>query len=96
MMQRMTGTTSKVRGRSNGLPASETGDEALPVLNELLTALQAMRVGDFSIRMPGNSVGIEGKIADTFNEIIAANQRMAKQLDRVGEVVGREGKTGLH
>src|SRR5207302_3255710 len=30
---------------------------------------------------------------DTFNEIVAANQRMADQLERVGTVVGREGKT---
>ena len=34
-----------------------------------------------------------GKVADTFNEIVAANQRMAEQLERVGQVVGREGKT---
>ena len=34
-----------------------------------------------------------GKIADTFNEIAAANQRIAQQLERVGEEVGREGKT---
>ena len=43
--------------------------------------------------MPGDSVGIEGKIADTFNEIVAANQQMAKELELVGQVVGREGKT---
>ncbi|HEV7877405.1 MAG TPA: HAMP domain-containing protein [Bradyrhizobium sp.] len=43
--------------------------------------------------MTGNHLGIEGKIADTFNEIVAANQRMAQQLERVGQVVGREGKT---
>jgi HAMP domain-containing protein/CheY-like chemotaxis protein/signal transduction histidine kinase len=60
---------------------------------ELLHALQAMRSGDFSVRMTGNHLGIEGKIADTFNEIVAANQRMAQQLERVGQVVGREGKT---
>ena len=35
----------------------------------------------------------EGKIADTFNEIVAANERMADQLEHVGQVVGREGKT---
>ena len=52
-----------------------------------------MRVGDFSVRMPGNQVGLLGKIADTFNEIVAANERMAQQLERVGHVVGREGKT---
>src|SRR5205807_590863 len=62
-------------------------------LHELLGALQAMRVGDFSVRMPGDHVGLMGKIADTFNEIVAANERMAKQLDRVGQVVGRDGKT---
>jgi HAMP domain-containing protein/CheY-like chemotaxis protein/signal transduction histidine kinase len=62
-------------------------------LAELLHALQAMRVGDFSVRMPGDQVGIMGKIADTFNEIVGANQRMAKQLERVGQVVGREGRT---
>ena len=62
-------------------------------LQNLLSALQLVRGGDFSVRMPGDSVGIEGKIADTFNEIVAANQQMAKQLELVGQVVGREGKT---
>ena len=36
---------------------------------------------------------VMGKVADTFNEIVAANQRMARQLERVGQVVGREGRT---
>src|SRR5215471_14490058 len=62
-------------------------------LNELLYVLQAMRVGDFSVRMDGDQVGIKGKIADSFNEIVAGNQRMAQQLERVGQVVGRDGKT---
>src|ERR1700719_3107353 len=62
-------------------------------MHELLQALQAVRVGDFSVRMAANQVGIIGKVADTFNEIVAANQRMAQQLERVGEVVGRQGKT---
>jgi HAMP domain-containing protein/CheY-like chemotaxis protein/signal transduction histidine kinase len=62
-------------------------------LTELLHALQAVRVGDFSARMAGDRVGLLGKIADTFNEIVATNQRMAKQLERVGQVVGREGRT---
>jgi HAMP domain-containing protein len=92
-MQRTTGSAVKGSTVANGISASNATERVSPVLIEFLTALQAMRSGDFSIRMPGDSVGIEGKIADTFNEIIAANQRMAKQLERVGEVVGREGKT---
>ncbi len=53
-----------------------------------------MRSGNFSVRMRGDHSGIEGKIADTFNEIVAANQRMAQQIEQAGQVVGREGKTG--
>src|SRR5215203_810302 len=73
-------------------PPTANGKDSLD-LNHLLYALQAMRVGDFSVRMAGNQLGIEGKIADTFNEIVAANERMAKQLEQVGQTVGREGKT---
>src|SRR6185503_8357317 len=63
------------------------------VLHDLLEALQAMRAGDFTIRMRAGGDGIEGKIADTFNEIVAANQVLAHQLEAVGQVVGREGRT---
>jgi HAMP domain-containing protein/signal transduction histidine kinase/DNA-binding response OmpR family regulator len=60
---------------------------------QLLRALQAVRDGDFSVRLAGSMVGLDGKIADTFNEIVAANARMAGELKRVGQTVGREGKT---
>jgi CheY-like chemotaxis protein/HAMP domain-containing protein len=60
---------------------------------DLLHALQAMEGGDFSVRMAGYQDGLPGKIAETLNGISAANQRIAKQLERVGEEVGREGKT---
>src|SRR5664280_2335522 len=76
--------TTKAKPYANGKPDPS---------QELLHALQAMRSGDFSVRMTGDHLGIEGKSADTFNEIVAANQRMAQQLERVGQVVGREGKT---
>jgi len=59
----------------------------------LLTALQAVRDGDFSVRLPGHWTGIEGKIADTFNDIVIANARVASELERVGQAVGQEGKT---
>src|SRR6184192_573327 len=88
----------KTNGPSPGAVAAEAPDRhvdggASPELYELLNALQAMKVGDFSVRMAGDQLGIEGKIADAFNEIVAANERMAKQLENVGQVVGREGKT---
>ncbi|MGA9528753.1 MAG: HAMP domain-containing protein [Terriglobales bacterium] len=76
--------------KSNGHP----GPNAAPAeLIAILTSLQTMRDGDFSVRLPGSWGGIAGKIADTFNDIVAANQQMAHELKRVGQVVGKEGKT---
>src|SRR5688500_14360750 len=60
---------------------------------ELLKALQSVRDGDFSVRLPRDRTGIEGKVADTFNEIIAANELMALELKRVGTAVGKKGET---
>ncbi len=76
--------------KSNG--KSKTTDGSLD-LNVILTSLQSMRDGDFTVRLPGTWVGLAGKVADTFNEIVAANQHMAQELKRVGHVVGKQGKT---
>src|SRR5262245_34101120 len=62
-------------------------------LHELLRALQAVRMGDFSVRMSGDATGLMGKIADTLNEIVSTNQNIAQQLERVGQVVGKDGRT---
>ncbi|HET6158802.1 MAG TPA: HAMP domain-containing protein, partial [Dongiaceae bacterium] len=76
-----------------GIPAAVDLEDPTGAMRSLLHALQAMRVGDFSVRLPHDQLGLAGKIADTFNEIVAANERMAQQLEQVGEVVGRQGKT---
>ncbi len=55
--------------------------------------MQAVREGDFSVRLPAGLDGLEGKIADAFNDIVAANARLASELENVGEKVGREGLT---
>ncbi len=84
--------------------AAHQGVEALPSslsngaseehgLQHLLRALQAMRTGDFSVRMASDATGLMGKIADTFNEIVSTNQQIAQQLKHVGQVVGKEGRT---
>ncbi len=75
-------------------PGMGASNDALDVdMEGLVAALQAVRDGDFSVRMPGHRVGLAGKVADTFNEIVAANRRMAQELRRVGHSVGKEGKT---
>src|SRR5215831_13495012 len=59
---------------------------------ELLTFLSAFRKGDFSIRMPVETNGIEGKIARTLNEIIELNEKMVKEFGRISNAVGKEGR----
>ena len=77
-------------GKSNG---THSNRQASGELAAILASLQTMRDGDFSVRLPGAWTGLPGKIADTFNEIVAANQHMANELKRVGLVVGKEGRT---
>jgi signal transduction histidine kinase/HAMP domain-containing protein/ActR/RegA family two-component response regulator len=66
---------------------SDELDEAL-----LLTVLSDVKNGDFDVRMPLEWTGMAGKIADTLNDVIAANQTLGAELARVSRVVGKEGK----
>jgi HAMP domain-containing protein/CheY-like chemotaxis protein/signal transduction histidine kinase len=60
---------------------------------QLLRALQHVRGGDFTVQLPSDWTGVDGEIAETFNEIVGANRRIAGELQRIGQVVGREGRT---
>ena len=83
--------------------SGQDGDNRYPVngveppMSECLTAilqsLKTMKDGDFSVRLPVSWTGLPGKIADNFNEIVTANEQMAFELKRVGQAVGKEGKT---
>ena len=77
--------------RTNGGSARAKIDQEY--LHSLLQALQAVRAGNFSARLPTDQIGLPGKIGDAFNDIVSANERMAQELERVGQVVGREGRT---
>ncbi len=75
--------------RPDGDPTAMASTDARALLDVLLV----MKRGDFSVRMRSDLTGVTGKIADTLNDIIAANQKMAAQLENVGQVVGRDGRT---
>ncbi len=59
---------------------------------ELLALLTAVRRGDFSVRMPQDRLGVRGKVADVLNDIIQMNQDLVTEIDRVSQVVGKEGR----
>src|SRR3954471_19219266 len=85
-----TATTAEVLVQPTPVPLDA---DHPPQLRELLLALQSVRDGDFSVRLPGDWTGMYGKVADTFNDIVRSNRRMSDELARVGESVGKQGKT---
>jgi hypothetical protein len=68
--------------------------EKIPMLDEavLLGVLSDVKGGDFSVRMPLDWTGVPGKVADVLNDVIAANEMLSAELERVSRVVGKEGK----
>ncbi len=57
----------------------------------LLRVLSDYRRGDFSVRMPSDLAGLPGKICDALNDTIARNQRLAREIERLSNVVGKGG-----
>ena len=58
----------------------------------LLSTLKALKKGDFTARMPTDWTGLAGKVADTLNDILEHNEKMAESITTVSRVVGREGR----
>src|SRR5439155_466069 len=83
-------TSAGLNGRTE--PPTDRLDE-----RKLLEVLTALRNGNFSPRLPLKWTGIAGKVADTVNDVMDINQRMARELGRLATVVrevGTEGKLG--
>src|ERR1700739_2585789 len=75
------------RGNGSLHPESDSAELAV-----ILQTLISVRNGEFSVRLPVVWTGLTGRIADTFNEIVGANQQMALELKRLGQTLGKEGK----
>ncbi|CAM3315493.1 ATP-binding protein [Halomonas lysinitropha] len=67
------------------LHAGETGAH-------LLNVMARVKEGDFTARMPLDWTGVPGKVADGLNDIIIANQSLERELARVSDLVGTEGR----
>jgi signal transduction histidine kinase/HAMP domain-containing protein/ActR/RegA family two-component response regulator len=69
------------------VPLADTVD---PVV--LLGVLARVKEGDYTARMPLDWTGVGGKVADSLNDVIIANQALEAELARVSQVVGKQGK----
>ncbi|MFJ3712800.1 HAMP domain-containing protein [Streptomyces sp. NBC_01387] len=61
-------------------------------LGRLLTALAAMRDGNFRRRLTVSGDGVMAEIAAVFNEVADRNLHLTGEIARVRRMVGREGK----
>src|SRR5215467_13631946 len=60
-------------------------------LRQILMAIVAFREGDFTVRLPTDWGDIEGRIAETFNQTIAQEDRISREITRLSVMVGKEG-----
>ncbi|HEY9009969.1 MAG TPA: HAMP domain-containing protein, partial [Devosia sp.] len=59
---------------------------------QILSALRSFRRGDFSVRLPEDVAGLDADIAQTFNEIVELNGQLTSEFERLGRVVGKDGR----
>src|SRR5688500_16332691 len=88
------GNTGVLERKANGDSKGRAAESAI-TQNEaklLLTAMTALKQGDSSVRLPLEWTGMQGKLAETFNEVVELNGRMAEELARLRQKVGKEGK----
>jgi signal transduction histidine kinase/HAMP domain-containing protein/DNA-binding response OmpR family regulator len=60
--------------------------------SQILAALIALKRGESNVRLPEEWPGQAGRIAEAFNQVVELNVRTARELARLNQVVGREGK----
>ncbi|MBB5868754.1 HAMP domain-containing protein/signal transduction histidine kinase/ActR/RegA family two-component response regulator [Allocatelliglobosispora scoriae] len=78
-----------VENAVEGGTAVRSDDEA--AWREVLAALHAVRQGDFQVRLP-RAAGVQGEVADAFNDVTSLLSRRNRELLRISRVVGREGR----
>ena len=70
----------------------EDGDLDRAQLARLLTALNAMRDGNFRKRLPVAGEGLVADLTFAYNEIADRQQHILSELTRVQRIAGREGR----
>jgi HAMP domain-containing protein/CheY-like chemotaxis protein len=59
---------------------------------QILKAFVAFRDGDFSARLPADWPGIDGRIAEAFNQTIVREESITREVRRLSTTVGKEGR----
>ena len=87
--------TSRKKSRSGNFSdgkAGVNGDLSRARSLQLLEAARALRDGNFSVRLPVVWDGTDGQIAEAFNQALAHQDRITREVKRLSEAVGKEGR----
>ena len=76
----------------NGSSYGPTEIDGFIDARELLKVLMEVRNGNFSARMPSDSIGLSGKIYDALNDIILLNELLVQELTEARKIIGKQGK----
>jgi signal transduction histidine kinase/HAMP domain-containing protein len=71
--------------------STDAGDDSERFLQDLLVALSSAKAGE-ATRMDSRRRGLQGEVARAYNELLEQNTRFSRELVRVSQVVGREGR----
>src|SRR5215471_21023526 len=79
------GTKSHANGAAKGVESLDH--------RQLLSALRAFRRGEFDVRLPDDLAGVDGQIAEAFNELTQFAEGLRTEVVEMRQTVGREGRT---
>ena len=74
------------------LPAISSLDMQEARSRQVLAAMMAFSSGDFSMRLPSDWAGMDGRIAEYFNQTIENADRITREASRLSATVGKEGR----
>ncbi len=79
-------------GHDYRMESSDGQDARDAHLRQILSAMVAFRDGDFSVRLPMDWPGIDGRIAEAFNQTILHEDHTSREIARLSVTVGKEGR----
>ncbi|HYM89978.1 MAG TPA: HAMP domain-containing protein, partial [Nitrospiraceae bacterium] len=85
----MLGNGKPVRPKAGQVPEKNSSEAHS---RRILAMMTAFHDGDFSVRLPGEWDGTNGRIAEVFNQIATQEHRITEEVARVSRLVGKEGR----
>ena len=87
----------KVKPPRNSIPGQRVAalvvdSQAEARARQMFTAMVAFRDGDFGVRLPTDWAGMDGRIAEAFNQALSHEDRITREVTRLSVTVGKEGR----